>query len=183
MFRIEMHLEMFAGLFLAISVITTLSFLLQKKKNIKNLFFRYGLIFYILTFVKVAVLPITIVTDSDVKESFRLAVQLMPFHFLSYFSVRQTLGNIILFIPLPILLQGLREKGFNRKSVFLIIFGCSILTELLQYFINAATCYPSHVTDVDDIILNCLGGLILLPIWNKISPNINPLHQITDRKY
>lgn len=96
----------------------------------------------------------------------------MPFHFLSYLSVRQTLGNIILFMPLPILLQGLEKRLFNRKIVFLIVLGSSILTEFLQFCINAATCYPCHVTDVDDIILNCFGGLILLPLWNKISQTI-----------
>ena len=65
----------------------------------------------------------------------------------------QVWANIVLFIPAGIYLMVLRKKNAIVPAFFMI-FLMSLGTELIQYVCRIG------VSDVDDIILNCLGGLL-----------------------
>lgn len=73
------------------------------------------------------------------------------------------IGNLILFIPFGFLLPVL----FKRCSFFKVLFSSfifSFLIEIIQLFLPRGT-------DVDDVWLNCLGGIIgwfLFQYTNKI---------------
>ncbi|MDR1001814.1 MAG: VanZ family protein [Oscillospiraceae bacterium] len=72
---------------------------------------------------------------------------------LRNFAVSNIAGNILLFIPLGayVPLFG-RNKGIARS--LLIVLAASLLAEIIQIILAIG------VADIDDLILNCLGGLI-----------------------
>lgn len=73
----------------------------------------------------------------------------------------QIIGNILLFIPLGIgvTLYLSNNKKYFRK-VFFIILITTISMEALQFIFGFLLRYNYRSTDVDDIILNTIGGLI-----------------------
>ena len=100
-------------------------------------------------------------------------VNLEPFKTIDIYQTfgKQVLGNFVMLLPLgiylPLLYIRLR-KVYSFFAVLLICFLVSVSIELLQL----ATSYRS--TDIDDVILNTLGGatgfLIYLLIKTIISP-------------
>jgi glycopeptide antibiotics resistance protein len=96
-----------------------------------------------------------------------LTYNLKPFNFISSFSevnleifVIQILINIGLLIPLAILLQ-LRNKSFSFSLQ--IVLYCSLAIELIQFFTKKGS------FDIDDLMLNTLGGLLGFSIMNILS--------------
>lgn len=63
-------------------------------------------------------------------------------------------GNVVGFIPFGMLLPTLREKRIGFFKVFLLSFELSLLIEVSQLVLRTGSC------DVDDLILNTLGGCI-----------------------
>jgi glycopeptide antibiotics resistance protein len=69
------------------------------------------------------------------------------------FAFGNVVGNIIIFIPLGIYLPSFKKD--KRVLVNLIfIFSVSLFVETIQGLLGIG------VSDIDDIILNCLGGWI-----------------------
>ena len=103
-------------------------------------------------------------------------VNLEPFKTIDIYQTfgKQVLGNFVMLLPLgiylPLLYTRLR-KAYSFFAVLLICFLVSVCIELLQL----ATSYRS--TDIDDVILNTLGGgvgfIIYLLIKTMISPKKN----------
>ncbi len=86
-------------------------------------------------------------------------------------SVSQTvilnniLGNILLFLPLGILLPAICRAVPYWRHLVLMIF-LSLTVEILQYFLHIGA------SDIDDILLNVLGGMLGLSsvaAWRCIS--------------
>lgn len=69
------------------------------------------------------------------------------------FAFSNVVGNIAIFIPLGVYLS-LLKKNKKVLSTLLVIFLVSLGVELFQALLALGT------ADVDDIILNCLGGWI-----------------------
>lgn len=69
------------------------------------------------------------------------------------FTMSNLLGNIILFVPLGIYLDLFHHGKRGNRSVFLV-FLTSLLVEIIQFT------FKIGVGDIDDIILNTLGGYI-----------------------
>ena len=68
-------------------------------------------------------------------------------------------GNIIAFIPFGIYLPYTSESKLGFISTFLYTFSLSLTIELVQLITKVGSC------DVDDIILNTLGGVIGYILW------------------
>lgn len=68
-------------------------------------------------------------------------------------------GNIIAFIPFGIYLPYTSESKLGFISTFLYTFSLSLTIELVQLITKVGSC------DVDDIILNALGGVIGYISW------------------
>lgn len=68
-------------------------------------------------------------------------------------------GNIIAFIPFGIYLPYTSESKLGFISTFLCTFSLSLTIELVQLITKVGSC------DVDDIILNALGGVIGYILW------------------
>ena len=72
---------------------------------------------------------------------------------LQRFAFSNVVGNIAIFIPFGIYLP-LFKKDKRVITNLLFIFIVSLFVEIIQWLFGIGT------SDIDDIILNCLGGLI-----------------------
>lgn len=78
------------------------------------------------------------------------------FHFYT-----NLLGNIFLFIPLPVILLCLAVTKSTGRTM-LIAFAVSVLVELLQFI------FYRGVADIDDILLNLIGAGIGIMIYKHL---------------
>lgn len=86
------------------------------------------------------------------------------------YLIIQVIGNILLFIPFPILLAMLNEK-LTFQKILLKGFLLTVSIELIQLVINFVLIYPNRVASIDDVILNLLGVLLGYQIW-KLMKNV-----------
>lgn len=136
---------------------------MNDKKKIVNM--ALGVIFvgYIIVMSKILFfkyIPLTDVFNSD-REVIR-SVNLIPFHTINRYytnfsnssiALLNVIGNILIFIPLGIYLK-IFKKDINFIKCVIIAFLTSLCVEILQFGFGIG------ITDVDDIILNTLGGAI-----------------------
>ena len=81
--------------------------------------------------------------------------------------IKNVIGNIILFVPFGFFL-GYFLKIKKKRIVILLIISISTTIELLQDYIG-------RVFDIDDILLNLIGGLLgylVYDAFNKIKENL-----------
>lgn len=98
-------------------------------------------------------------------------INLIPFKTILQYLVRDRdirnmliniAGNIAVFMPMGFLLP-IVFKPFNRfGSIFAAIFSATFLIEAAQYFFAAGS------SDIDDILLNLMGGFIGLFIYKAM---------------
>ena len=93
-------------------------------------------------------------------------VRLIPFDSILYFLIHggrplvvNVLGNIAAFLPLGFLMPLLRDSPTKASRVALCSMSLSLAIEGLQLFSGF------RVADVDDVILNTLGGVLGYDAW------------------
>ena len=132
------------------------------KKKIINVTFWGVLIFYLLLLFEVLIWR--------GGQGYRTGINLIPFrsiaeginHFdgIRYHLVdMQVWGNVLMFIPAGIYLMLLRTKRSMPKT-FLTIFIFSLTVEIIQFIFGLGA------SDIDDVILNSLGGVIGIIIYH-----------------
>ena len=131
--------------------------------------FQSILLYVILIFYVILLLSILIFRGSPLelfnanREIYR-RVNILPFQSIigylfgitnvsSSVALNNVLGNIVLFIPLGIYLQLLKRDKRVLGGMFFILL-VSLSAEITQFALGIGA------TDIDDIILNCLGGII-----------------------
>lgn len=144
----------------------------QTKKydlDIKILLMKYLLAYSIMLVIAFTLLPLfQYVTDDAIP-----AINIVPFHFLydyvfgvintgflnetKYFLIN-TAGNIGLFIPFGFFISVLTKKNLFR--VFIFSFSFSLLIEILQFFQMYFHIVGLRTMDIDDVILNTIGGVL-----------------------
>lgn len=146
------------------------------KKIIEGLFIIYMIaLFKIILFKEI---PLT-----DIFKSYRKmrSINLIPFKSIFEFaamsgqgdtftSVANVLGNLIVFIPFGYLVPSMFKRCSKIINVVAITAGLSLSFEVCQYILGIGS------SDIDDIILNTLGGLIGYAIYfglKKIFHKIN----------
>ena len=179
-FIIDLHFSIFIGLFFILSI---LGCIIDRRRN-KNYFKERCIlitcfIFYILMFIKFAILPIWIFIDAEMLREMNISlnnyIQIIPFRtIIKTIEIGtwklQLLGNILLILPIPIFIELFKGKKLSLKETIFLGFKLTISIELIQGLINLLTRYPNKVVDVDDIILNILGVIIahfILKILDK----------------
>lgn len=85
------------------------------------------------------------------------------FSFFSY-AFKNLAGNILLFVPMGLLFPLCRKKKTGFFLVMIIVLGTSLFIEVMQYF-----WFLSRSADVDDVILNLLGGVLGYLIYKWVS--------------
>ncbi|MGL5354364.1 MAG: VanZ family protein [Clostridium sp.] len=183
-----------------ITIIPYIIYMSIKYKNISKFkaFIIYSFIFYCMTAFLLTMLPFPEVD----KQVYNQTSQLIPFNFIrdiikeaniDAFNAKAVFGvitgraflqvffNILLTIPLGIYIRYLFKKDI--KTTFLICFLASLFVEVTQLTgIFGLYEYPYRLFDVDDLMLNTLGGGIgfyIEPIFMFVLPNLSEL----DNKY
>lgn len=133
---------------------------MNKRERIKTVCL-YGIfICYILLLIKMLLFSRVFSGERTIQRSFNL----IPFHsIMEYisgssanikkFAFDNLVGNIVIFIPLGTYLPLFKNDKRVRTNL-LFIFIVSLCVEIIQGIFNLGT------SDIDDIVLNCLGGLI-----------------------
>ncbi|MEE1100232.1 MAG: VanZ family protein [Agathobacter sp.] len=144
----------------------------QKQTNEKKIW-KCFFSFYILCLVKITIMPICLGKYPYSYKEYS-PIQLIPFYTIAqqikYGYFYQIVGNVILFIPLPIIYNHLFDS-ISRKKILIISILSAIIVEILQYIEYVITNYPGRVLDIDDIILNCAGiifSVCFLKTYNRI---------------
>jgi glycopeptide antibiotics resistance protein len=139
--------------------------IMNKREQIKA-FFLYGIfICYILLLIKILFLSrVSLLELFNSQRTLFRSINLIPFHSimeyisgssdtLRRFAFGNVVGNIVIFIPLGIYLS-LFKNDKRVATNLLFIFIVSLFVEIIQWLLGIG------VSDIDDIILNCLGGWI-----------------------
>ncbi len=75
--------------------------------------------------------------------------------------IYNVIGNVVLFVPMYFCIH-INYRVLSGKCMFVISVLVSVLIEVLQYVENFSGLadFTSRVTDINDVILNTLGGMI-----------------------
>ena len=100
-------------------------------------------------------------------------VNLVPFKTIDIYQTwgKQNVGNFVMLLPLGIYLPVLYQRFRKSHNFFLVLLICLIVSvgiELLQL----ATSYRS--ADIDDVLLNTLGGGVGFLIYQLIKVIVTP---------
>lgn len=158
-----------------------LHMIINKKRGIMNIrvriqkVFLYGIfICYILLLIRILFLSrVSLLELFSSQRTILRSINLIPFYsireylsgssaVLKQFAFGNVVGNIVLFIPLGIYLP-LFKNDKRVITSLLFIFLASLFAEIIQWLFGIGT------SDIDDIILNCLGGCVGLLGYKLIS--------------
>lgn len=124
----------------------------------------YNVIFGIMLIVYFIVLAYLVFFSHSFGRGYiRRDIHLIPFRtIMQYLFVKRSLGlfivnvpgNIAAFVPLGYLLPGVSKRFLKLKNLIIAVFSVTLAVEVIQYIAAVGT------SDIDDIILNLLGGLI-----------------------
>lgn len=130
-------------------------------KKIVNGFFYFTLFIYVCLMIMLFFRPEMLFTSERI---IHRSINIIPFAtILEYINsagkislglvVDNIVGNVVVFIPFGLYLQIFRKKKTIWKSVGVLALA-SIFIEIIQWVLGVG------VSDIDDILLNTLGGLI-----------------------
>lgn len=138
---------------------------MNKRGRIGTVFLYGVFICYILFLIKLLFLSrVSLLDLFDSQRTLDRSINLIPFYSIKEyifsnsatikkFAFSNVVGNIVIFIPLGTYLSLFK----NNKRVInnlLFIFIVSLFIEIIQGLLGIGA------SDIDDIILNCLGGLV-----------------------
>ncbi|HCW81006.1 MAG TPA: hypothetical protein DG942_07910 [Ruminococcaceae bacterium] len=109
-----------------------------------------------------------IVYDPHVMKTGPLKYNYIPFNsiagYFSRFSApaawKQIFRKTLIFLPVGLLPPLISEKYRYKKELFPLIFITSLCIEMAQFAECMITQIPYRVIDIDDIILNFIGGVL-----------------------
>lgn len=120
-------------------------------------------VFFLLWLIlfKTSANPLAVLADYQSR-----SLNVVPFVGYSAGTARETIDNVIVFIPLGLLLSiACKHYSFWRKLAYIFIF--SVMAETAQYVFAIGT------TDITDVITNTLGGTVGLAAYGFVSKYSN----------
>lgn len=147
-----------------------------KRKSLKEIFWATLIFIYGVLVVHVTLLPLPL--DKIGSEMLRISsgpnyinliplVDLKDYNFYSF--VRQMICNIIMFLPLGFLLPVYSSNFLNIKNTIKASFLISLFIESLQLLISFLFIHGAfRIFDVNDLIMNTLGGLIGFLVYTNL---------------
>jgi len=90
-------------------------------------------------------------------------------HHLTAFCLRNTIGNLVLFMPLGILLPIASPRFQRLRRVMLFALSLSLSIELIQFVLRFFG--NLRAVDIDDVILNTFGAAIGFAIYSLLTRN------------
>lgn len=170
-----------------IIILNILFFKMQKRSDLKfstkRVIWNTLFAIYILVVMSITIFPIIINTQRTIDVS--ATINFVPFKetinsfnslldsFSTLFAIKlflvNVLGNILLFTPLGFLLPIVNSNINNIRPIFKISLIATISIELIQFITSLSGGF--RVTDIDDVILNILGGLfgfLIFTLFSKV---------------
>ncbi len=153
--------------------------------------------FYIVALLSITLLPVFIGYRDDAQPM----VNVVPFRIFSdFFNLMQNenasiyiklfwmnfLGNVLLFVPFGFFLGILYPKLQGWKKTMLIALVFSLSIEFAQLMLVMSRLASSRSSDIDDVIMNCLGsalGLLLLQGISRYKTGRNIICLLSDNEY
>ncbi len=139
--------------------------IMNKRERIETVFLYGVFICYLLFLIKLLLLSrVSLMDLFNSQRTLDRSINLIPFHSIKEyifsnsatikkFSFSNVVGNIVIVIPLGTYLS-LFKKNKRVITNLLFIFNVSLFIEIIQGILGIGA------SDIDDIILNCLGGLV-----------------------
>lgn len=167
-------------------VIWAIAMIKMRKRNLIYKIFITLVIIYISKVIDYTILPLPL--NAKAIEQLRnyfpfdvnYNINVTPF-FVEYFkenginSVIYDALNIIMFIPMGMIIsfysEGIEWKDVMKKSFFISLF-----IELSQLFLGLLIGSSNRISDINDLIMNTIGGIVGFIIFKKI---IEPLYRKT----
>lgn len=164
---------------LPIWIIIRIITLINKRKegiklNIINEIFTNLFVLYLFFLIGITILPVYIGGTLPHMQELSLVeksnINILPF--VGYFKnqvfyngfirgiIRNVVGNLVLLIPFILFLCWKNEKFRSLKSSIKTAFLISLSIELIQLFMNIFGLSDLRTVDIEDLILNTLGGVI-----------------------
>lgn len=139
--------------------------IMNKRERIEKAFLYGVFICYILFLIKLLFLSrVSLLELFNSQRTLDRTINIIPFSSITEylfsnsptvkrFAFGNVIGNIAIFIPLGVYLSLFKN---NKKIInnLLLIFIVSLFTEIIQGLLGIGS------SDIDDIILNCFGGLV-----------------------
>ena len=88
---------------------------------------------------------------------------------ITTFCLRNTLGNLALFVPLGILLPLVSNRFLRFKRVLLFAVFLSLSVESIQFLLRFFG--NPRAVDIDDVILNTLGACVGFAFYKSFMPS------------
>ncbi|HEX2925469.1 MAG TPA: VanZ family protein [Ruminiclostridium sp.] len=129
----------------------------SQKRKIGPVFFSVFLIY------SAYLLYLTLFSHFYGRSHFHRSINLVPFRTIVHFLlnagsagalITNLFGNIAAFLPMGFLPPFFSDKFRKPRNIVLLILTASCLIEILQF------CTGTGVSDVDDILLNTIGGVL-----------------------
>lgn len=147
--------------------------LMNKRERIETVFLYGVFICYIFFLIKLLLLSrVSLLDLFNSQRTLDRSINLIPFHSIKEyifsnsatikkFAFSNVVGNIVIFIPLGTYLS-LFKKNKRVITNLLFIFKVSLFIEIIQGILGIGA------SDIDDIILNCLGGLVGILVYKLL---------------
>jgi len=143
-----------------------------KTKLNKNFYISLGITFYLFLFVCSLFFEVNTVLTVRSNHFDTQKVNLIPFNTLSEYAsnfhkynistlLSNLIGNIFIYIPLGALLPFTFKTLTKFRHIFIVTFILSSSVEIFQYVTSLG------ILDIDDVILNLVGGLIGFYLYKK----------------
>lgn len=143
---------------------------------------------YICFLLKVAFFPIPIQNEAVVGlRNASLEYNFIPLH--SIFNILsenkafpeiillQILGNFVMLFPVGVYLPIIFRTCRSAKFMFLILLSIGIIVETTQHILNIMVGFHYRSVDIDDVILNILGGMLGYLLHKFVILIYNPVKQ------
>lgn len=160
----------------------------KRVHHVEYWFLRIIFYFYVIMLVKVTLFPIPFFPyDIKVLKSVHphgMDNNIIPFHTIKHIlkyslslhvKLVQIGGNILLLMPMAFYMLLVKEELRKFVKIFGFVILTSVSIELIQFIIGLITRYNYRNIDIDDVILNTIGGIIgyiIFYIINKLFPKI-----------
>jgi len=143
-----------------------------KKRSVMDFLFYGILAFYAILMILILFIGFTLPFGGYGFIRWGRSINIVPFrqiiaylsgglHISSTVAFNNLLGNVVIFIPLGIYLTTLKKNKSVMHNL-LLVFSISLFAEAIQYIFSLGS------SDIDDLILNCLGGLIGILIYKAM---------------
>lgn len=171
-------------------IIYIILFLMAYKKTPKQKLFIGSIIYFISVFIIMMTLFPMPVDPAVLEYNRSMGLQcinnLVPFRMIYNIidsesvivAIYQIGGNIMMLFPLGYLIPMITDKKIDLKKILLIIFCITFCIESMQFLIGKIINFNYRCFDVDDMILNTLGGVFGYFMLKKTYPVVRKFIKI-----